>query len=98
MKLKAAYAPAFSRDLKRLAKDRTRDLKLLEQVVDLILENTPASKEELRRHHRAHALKGAWAGSLECHVANIGDWLLIWAVDGEVAYLRRTGTHDELFK
>ena len=44
-----------------------------------------------------HTLKGAWRGSNECHVANAGDWLLVWRVHGGVAFLQRTGTHDEIF-
>lgn len=45
-----------------------------------------------------HALKGAWAGSSECHVANAGDWLVIWKTGNGLAVIQRTGTHDELFK
>lgn len=40
---------------------------------------------------------GAWRGSRECHVANAGDWLVIWSDDGVTAFSRRTGSHDELF-
>ncbi|WP_206214062.1 type II toxin-antitoxin system YafQ family toxin, partial [Adlercreutzia sp. ZJ154] len=41
---------------------------------------------------------GLWKGHRECHVCNAGDWLLIWIVDNGVAYLERTGTHNELFR
>ena len=67
-------------------------------VIDLIVENTPEALEELRRRHRMHTLKGAWRGSNECHVASAGDWLLVWRVHGGVAFLQRTGTHDEIFR
>ena len=52
----------------------------------------------LRQRHNMHALSGAWQGSSECHVANAGDWLVIWADDGVTAYFQRTGSHDELFR
>lgn len=53
--------------------------------------------EELRRRYRMHSLKGNWAGAKECHVANAGDWLLIWITSKTHAYFLRTGTHDDLF-
>lgn len=90
-------APAFRRDVKRL-KAQHQDLQPLVEVVDLIAENSEASRECLKRRHRAHALLGQWKGSNECHVANAGDWLLIWRVHEDIALMVRTGTHDQLFK
>ena len=95
--LTPTYSPAFDRDVKRLRK-RRRDLAQLKAVIDLILQNTPESLAELRRHHNMHALSGSWAKSSECHVCNAGDWLLIWRVSGDLAIMQRTGTHDELFR
>ncbi len=95
--LTAEYEKAFSRDLKRLAKKHIDDSPL-EEVIALILENTIESREELIRHHKMHALSGAWDGSNECHVCNAGNWLLVWAVNGGTAYFQRTGTHDEIFR
>ena len=37
------------------------------------------------------------SGSMECHVANAGDWLLVWAQTDDQAYFQRTGGHDDLF-
>ena len=45
-----------------------------------------------------HALKEGWLGSNECHVANAGDWLLIWRSNESIAVFQRTGSHDELFR
>jgi mRNA interferase YafQ len=45
-----------------------------------------------------HRLKGEWAESYECHVANIGDWLVVWLETDGLAVFLRTGTHDEIFK
>lgn len=97
MRLKAAFMPSFSRDLRRVRKRRLDERDLL-AVIDLIIENTPDSREELLRRHRMHTLKGAWRGSSECHVANAGDWLIVWRESEGVAFLQRTGTHDEIFR
>lgn len=45
-----------------------------------------------------HDLKGSWAGSRKCHVANAGDWLVIWREGEGLAVFQRTGSHDELFR
>lgn len=97
-RLTADFSAAFSRDLKKKASKRGWDLKQLEAVVNLVLENTPESLEELRRRHNMHTLSGKWAGRSECHVANAGDWLVIWSSTDKVAFFERTGSHDELFR
>lgn len=97
MRLKAAFSPSFSRDLKRVRK-RGLDDGELSNVIGLIIENTPESREKLRRRHHMHTLKGSWKGSSECHVANAGDWLLVWRESDGVAFLQRTGTHEEIFR
>lgn len=94
--LEPEYTPRFDRDIKRLRKKRV-DTTPLRQVVRLILDNTAESIEELKRRHNMHTLSGEWRGSNECHVANAGDWLLIWCTTDELAIFQRTGTHDELF-
>ena len=94
--LKPNYTPRFKKDVKRLEKKHV-DLNPLKEVMQLILDDTPKAKTELQRRHNMHVLKGDWHGSLECHVANAGDWLLIWATSKEQAYFQRTGSHDELF-
>ena len=96
-RLEAQYSPAFVRDAKRLRKKHVDDTALA-GVIDLIVRNTPEALERLRRRHRMHTLAGNWAGSNECHVCNVGDWLLIWRVSGNIAFIQRTGTHDELFR
>ena len=52
-RLTADFAKAFSRDLKKNAKRRNWNLTELEKVIDLVVENTPETLEELRRrgHH-----------------------------------------------
>ena len=96
-KLKAQFTPTFKRDIKRLAKKHV-DTTPLEEVIDLIIENSTGSLDELKRRHNMHTLSGPWKGSYECHVCNAGDWLLIWRVFDQLAVLQHTGSHDELFK
>ena len=94
----AKITPSFNRDLKRKAKRRGWDLDLLQEVIELVIENSPESLATLRQRHNMHVLTGAWQSSRECHVANAGDWLVIWADDRVTAYFQRTGSHDELFR
>ena len=96
-RLTADFSGAFRRDLKKKASRRGWDLSELEKVVDLVIENTPESLEELRRRHNMHNLAGKWTGRRECHVANAGDWLVVWSSNDKVAFFERTGSHDELF-
>ena len=96
-RLTADFSGAFRRDLRKKASRRGWDLSELEKVVDLVIENTPESLEELRRRHNMHNLAGKWAGRRECHVANAGDWLVVWSSNDKVAFFERTGSHDELF-
>lgn len=97
-RLEAKFAPAFSRDLKKKAVKRRWNLAELETLIDLILTNDAESLAILRRRHNMHRLSGKWGGSNECHVANAGDWLVIWRTEDGVAYFQRTGSHDELFR
>lgn len=97
-RLSAEFSTAFSRDLKKKARRRNWDLEELRRLIDLVLENTSESQEILKRRHNMHRLSGSWAGRSECHVANSGDWLVIWSSNDEVAFFERTGSHDELFR
>lgn len=91
------YTSKFERDVKALVRKRY-DISLLEEVVRLVAEDTEASRAVLRQRHNMHILKGAWSGSNECHVANAGDWLVIWKTGNGLAIFQRTGSHDELFR
>ena len=80
-RLKAQFAPAFSRDLKKKAIKRKWNLTELETVIDLILANDAESMDVLKRRHNMHRLSGRWGGSNECHVANAGDLPVIWRTE-----------------
>ena len=94
--LRANYTPRFQKDVKRLKKKHVA-LDPLKEVVELVVADTPDSRSELVRRHNMHRLKGEWSGSMECHVANAGDWLLVWVQNDDQAYFQRTGGHDDLF-
>ena len=95
--LKQKISPSFRKDVKRLQKKHI-DTNPLKAVMLLVLEDTKESKKALKQRHKMHALKGEWKDSLECHVANVGDWLLVWCVADGFAVFQRTATHDEIFK
>ena len=98
VRLAAEFSAAFSRDLKKKAKRRGWDLSELQKLIDLVLINTPQSMEVLKRRHNMHKVAGNWADRNERHVANAGDWLVIWSANDDVAFFERAGSHDELFR
>lgn len=58
----------------------------------------PSGQGQTRRMRR-RAVASHWGrGLLAGHVANAGDWLVIWSSNEKVAFFERTGSHDELFK
>ncbi len=81
----------FRKDYKRM-KSQGKNMSLLEDVVDTLLEEKP-----LEARHRDHPLSGSYIGFRECHI--LPDWLLIYAVNHEQLILTasRTGTHSDLF-
>ncbi len=84
------YTATFKKEYKR-AKKRGQDISKLMRVVNLLLNETP-----LPEVHEDHPLKGNYAGSRDCHIEP--DWLLIYAIEGNILILQRTGSHADLFK
>jgi mRNA interferase YafQ len=95
--LKVDYTPSFKKDYKRLARKHF-PMEQLDDILRLIAENSSNSLSVLKRRHNMHRLTGNWHGANECHVANIGNWLLVWEVEGDRANILRTGSHDEIFR
>lgn len=95
--LGARYTSRFNRDVKALVR-KHRDIAPLGEVINLVLADTDESKRVLKQRHNMHSLRGSWSGSNECHVANAGDWLVIWKTGNGLAVFQRTGSYDELFK
>lgn len=91
MMLRLETTGQFRKDYKR-AKKRGYDMRLLEEVVQMLLEEQPLAPK-----HRDHALTGNYVGFRECHI--LPDWLLIYAVERNrlVLTITRTGTHSDLF-
>lgn len=63
------------------------DLRKLESAIDIL-----ASGEALPERYSDHALRGALAGSRECHIGP--GWLLRYAKDDDVLLLLLLGTGD----
>ena len=83
------YSSTFKRDY-RLMKKRGYDMKLLQDVVELLKTGKP-----LDQKYKDHELDGEYKGSRECHIRP--DWLLIYWKGKEYIELQRTGTHSDLF-
>lgn len=95
--LEVEYGSRFKQDYKHCKKKRM-PMEELHRVIELVAQDSEESLDELRRRHDMHSLQGRWKGRCECHVANAGDWLVIWSSNGAVAFFERTGSHDELFR
>ena len=84
----------FLKDAKLLKKRSPKDLKILEEVIDILANHGHSG---LKPKHRAHKLSGDYNNYWECHVKP--NLLLIWD-ENEVLMLVelvRTGTHSDLF-
>ena len=82
----------FKQDYKLMIK-QNRDISLLNSlIIDLYNEIS------LPIEFNDHKLIGNYAGHRECHVAGLGDWLLIYKIEDKTLNLVRTGTHSELFE
>lgn len=90
--LKVVLSNRFKKDLK-LAQKRGLDLRLLNDVVDLL-----AQEKVLPERNKDHALTGKYAAFRECH--SKPDWLLIYRVEEKALALLhfRTGSHADLFR
>lgn len=72
MRLLPEYTKSFAKDVKLLKRQHI-DTYPLRKVIELILDNSRESIEELRRRHNMYVLNGKWRNSNECHVANADD-------------------------
>ena len=81
----------FTKDWERLSHSGRYDMKRLKEAMLLLIANDlPLGAEWLD-----HPLKGEWADHRECHIG--GDFLLIYAIEGNAINFVRAGTHAELF-
>lgn len=91
MKYELVLTGKFKKGLK-LAKKRGLDIKLLDDIVEKILNGIPLEKK-----YKDHELKGQYKGFRECHIQP--DWLLVYLIEDDVLILTLvdTGTHSDLF-
>ena len=97
--LELRASAGFKRDVKKCKKSHY-DLEELNEVISLIRENSAATKRILAQRHNDHALKGRLSSLRECHIANAGDWILIYFLmeaEGYVEFVA-TGSHDDFFR
>ena len=80
----------FKKDVKRLQKQQ-KDIGKLKQILHALLTEQP-----LHSKYKDHALIGNYASRRELHIEP--DWLLVYAIEDNVLYLERTGSHSDLFK
>jgi mRNA interferase YafQ len=80
----------MDKDTKRVVK-RGYDMRKLSQVIQLLRIGEPLDSK-----YKNHKLEGEWADCWELHIEP--DWLLIYYFDDECVYLKRTGTHADLFR
>ena len=78
------YTNRFSKDLK-LIKKRGYNLKLLEKVVEILINH-----EKLPVKNKDYALKNKYLGYRECCITS--DWLLVYKIKDEELILLTTKT------
>ena len=90
-KYNVKYTNRFSKDLK-LIKKRGYNLKLLEKIVEILI-----NREKLSVKNKDYALKNKYLGYRECCITS--DWLLVYKViDKELILLStETKTPSNLF-
>ena len=88
--LRLAPSTRFRRDVK-LAEKRGKDIGKLKILIELLVK-----EEQLPESYQAHPLKGKWKPHWDAHIEP--DWLLIYLVEDGILFLKRTGTHADLFE
>lgn len=85
----------YKTDLKKIAKDGSKDINELLNVVNLLAEG-----KALPAKYKDHPLKGKGKNinQRECHIQS--DWLLIYEIDNDILILTllRTGNHANLLR
>jgi len=81
----------YRRDVRRINK-RGFDLELLNIAQDILTKTGT-----LPESYGPHPLRGEYTNCIDAHIA--ADWVLIYEVlDNEIIVLRRTGSHQDVFK
>lgn len=81
----------FRHDIRRISK-RGFDLELLYTALDILSETSI-----LPQSYKPHPLQGDYLKCVDAHI--LADWVLIYEIlNDTIIVLRRTGTHQDLFK
>lgn len=86
------YTRQFKKDIKRIEKSGSKNIKKLKAVIGALLEG-----RQLALSYRDHRLVGSHMGHRECHIEP--DWLFVYKVnqnDKAIIFVR-TGSHSDLF-
>ena len=88
---KIKFTSSYKKSYKLIQK-RGLDIKLLDNVVDLLREG-----KKLPAKYKDHSLNGKFKNFRECHIQP--DWLLIYLIEEDIITLTlvSTGTHSDLF-
>ena len=86
---KPEFTGAFRQDVK-IAKKRRKDMKKLEVLMQLIIDENPIPEK-----YKTHPLKGNYADYTDSHIEP--DWLLIYHIENDRVLFARTGSHSDLF-
>lgn len=86
---KPEFTGAFRQDI-QVAKKRKKDMKKLEVLMWLIIEESPIPEK-----YKTHPLKGDYIDYTDSHIEP--DWLLIYRIKDDRVLFARTGSHSDLF-
>lgn len=89
--LELVRTTGFKKDYKKAKKQKDKNIKELEDVILLLMNEIPLDPKK----HRPHKLVGNYSGKWECHIRF--DWVLVYEVINNELVLYGTGSHVELF-
>ena len=88
--MKLSRSKQFKKDLRQYAtKMGDKHFEMLVSALSLLLDNEP-----LPPHYKDHRLGGRLNAYREFHIG--GDLLVMYAIEEDVVYLMRIGTHAEI--
>ena len=98
----ASYEKRFVKDWERLSRSGRYNMNQLKEAMMMLIANDAPLGPEWLDHPNgfsgidALTIKGEWSDHRECHIG--GDFLLIYAIEGNLVNFVRAGTHSELFE
>lgn len=68
------------------------DMQLLDEVIEMLI-----NEEDLPDEYNEHMLEGNLAGTVDCHLSEDPDWVLVYKVEDNALKLIATGSHNHVF-